>query len=165
MKRTIRLTESDLHSLIAESVRQCLTELDWKTYDSAARKSYEKADESGVQNRQKHVNRYFDFLRASEDAFNDEFSEVDDTGNGYTYRSRGDWGRPTSYVGTTQHSPIRKVFRPQGEYPNPNIPYNWSSDDTSHKFGDAKKRGDKELSDYFNGKYKYVNGRGWTTDG
>lgn len=32
MKKTIRLSESDLHRVIEESVRQCLTELNWQTY-------------------------------------------------------------------------------------------------------------------------------------
>lgn len=31
-KKVIRLTESDLHNIIAESVKQALNELDWKTY-------------------------------------------------------------------------------------------------------------------------------------
>ncbi len=42
MKRKIRLTESQLHSMISESVKQVLSELDWKTYDSAMRKSAER---------------------------------------------------------------------------------------------------------------------------
>lgn len=31
-KKLIRLTESDLHKVIKESVNKVLTELDWKTY-------------------------------------------------------------------------------------------------------------------------------------
>ena len=34
----IRLTESQLHKLIKESVKQVLSELDWKTYANAANK-------------------------------------------------------------------------------------------------------------------------------
>jgi hypothetical protein len=37
-KQIIRLTESDLHNIVKESVSQVLTELDWKTYMNAARK-------------------------------------------------------------------------------------------------------------------------------
>jgi hypothetical protein len=35
-KQVIRLTESDLHKVIKESVNNILTELDWKTYANAA---------------------------------------------------------------------------------------------------------------------------------
>jgi len=38
-KKLIRLTESDLHKIVKESVNKVLTELDWKTYASAANKS------------------------------------------------------------------------------------------------------------------------------
>lgn len=41
-KKLIRLTESDLHKVIKESVNKVLTELDWKTYDSAMRKAAAK---------------------------------------------------------------------------------------------------------------------------
>lgn len=37
-KKIIRLTESDLHRIVKESVNQVLTEMDWKTYMNAARK-------------------------------------------------------------------------------------------------------------------------------
>ena len=42
MKKTIRLTESDLHRVIKESVKQCLTELDWRTYANAAKKAHDE---------------------------------------------------------------------------------------------------------------------------
>ena len=38
MKKKIRLTESQLHKVIKESVNKLLTELDWKTYANAERK-------------------------------------------------------------------------------------------------------------------------------
>lgn len=37
-KQLVRLTESDLHRIIKESVNNVLTELDWRTYASAADK-------------------------------------------------------------------------------------------------------------------------------
>ena len=39
-KKLIRITESDLHRIVRESVNNVLTELDWKTYMNAARKRY-----------------------------------------------------------------------------------------------------------------------------
>ena len=41
-KKLIRLTESDLHRIVKESVSNILTELDWKTYMNAARKRAER---------------------------------------------------------------------------------------------------------------------------
>ena len=37
-KKLIRLTEGDLHRIVKESVNQILTELDHRTYASAAQK-------------------------------------------------------------------------------------------------------------------------------
>ena len=66
MKNTrnkVRLTESQLHNVIMESVKQVLTELDWKTYANAAKKSYEKGrDDSG-----------WNFSRAAERELNKEY--------------------------------------------------------------------------------------------
>ena len=42
MKRTIKLRESDLRRMIAESVKGVINELDWKTYANAARKRAEQ---------------------------------------------------------------------------------------------------------------------------
>ena len=42
MKRTIKLRESELKRLVAESVKGAINELDWKTYASAAKKRAEQ---------------------------------------------------------------------------------------------------------------------------
>ena len=66
-KKLIRLTESDLHKVIKESVNKVLTELDWKTYDSAMRKAAAKKD----------FDRAGRFGRASKDALNRDFGTHD----------------------------------------------------------------------------------------
>ena len=63
MKQRIRLTESDLHRIVKESVNKLLTELDWKTYDSAMRKAAEKGQ----------WERVGAFGDASKEAFNQQF--------------------------------------------------------------------------------------------
>ena len=40
MKQTIKLKESELKRLIAESVKGVINELDWKTYQNAAKKKH-----------------------------------------------------------------------------------------------------------------------------
>ena len=62
-KKLIRLTESDLHKIVKESVNRVLTELDWKTYDSAMRKAAEKGQ----------WERVGAFGDASKKAFNKQF--------------------------------------------------------------------------------------------
>lgn len=44
-KKVIRLTESDLHKIIKESVSRVLSEADWKTYMNASRKRKQQADD------------------------------------------------------------------------------------------------------------------------
>lgn len=70
MKRTIRLTESDLHRVIEESVRQCLTELDWKTYMSAAEKDSERRHRPTDYDKRSRWKRFRD---AAAKAFDEEY--------------------------------------------------------------------------------------------
>ena len=44
MRKKIKLTESDLHNIIKESVNHILSELDWRTWQSASDKASDKAD-------------------------------------------------------------------------------------------------------------------------
>ena len=75
MKRTIRLTESDLHRIIKESVKQCLTELDWKTYMNAAKKAYDSAENDNEED------RAWKFADASEKAFNRDYEYIEPDDN------------------------------------------------------------------------------------
>lgn len=59
MKRTIRLTESDLHNIIKESVNVILSELDWKTGMNAARKAEEAGDYKRARKFEKYANERF----------------------------------------------------------------------------------------------------------
>ena len=63
MKQTIKLRESELKRMIAESVKGAINELDWKTYDSAMRKAAEKGQ----------WERVGAFGDASKRAFNKQF--------------------------------------------------------------------------------------------
>ena len=67
MKKVIKLTESDLHNIIKESVNNILSELDWRTYSSAASKAFDMAryndlDEYEKERRNRQAN---EFVRAS----------------------------------------------------------------------------------------------------
>lgn len=65
MKQTIRLTESDLHKVIKESVKQVISELDRRTYYNASTKDY-------------MPQRKTQFLEKSADEFNKQFGYTDD---------------------------------------------------------------------------------------
>ena len=41
-KKTIKMNEAQLREMIAESVKNVLSELDWKTYTNAAKKAKKK---------------------------------------------------------------------------------------------------------------------------
>jgi len=70
-KKLIRLTESDLHQIIKESVNKVLTELDWKTYANAARKRYDNAyaDNSGRATNQQELEKGNQLSQAANNAF------------------------------------------------------------------------------------------------
>ena len=70
-KKLIRLTESDLHRIVKESVNQVLTELDWKTYANAARKRYDNAyaDNSGRATNQQELEKGNQLSQAANNAF------------------------------------------------------------------------------------------------
>lgn len=82
-KQVIRLTESDLHRVIKESVNNILSELDWKTYANAARLTKDRQFRS------------FDFAEKAADEFNKKH-KLEDYDNDEYYnrkqnRSRGDF--------------------------------------------------------------------------
>ncbi len=56
-KQLIRLTESDLHKIIKESVNRILNEIDWRTYDLAA-KTAEDAYIKAPSHEEKRVKQY-----------------------------------------------------------------------------------------------------------
>lgn len=88
MKQVIRLTESDLHRVIKESVNKILNELDWRTYDSAAQKSREKHNNAETSAEQTyHGRRYGRFQNASDNAFREKFGTWDKAA---TYGPRND---------------------------------------------------------------------------
>ena len=57
-KQVIRLTESDLHKLIQESVNTILSELDWRTYDSARNKALDDIDGKDIFTQERRKNQH-----------------------------------------------------------------------------------------------------------
>ena len=82
-KNRIKLTESQLHKIIKESVRQMLSELDWKTLDNAARKreaQWAKYYWRGDEEDKKNFNSYLRLKDAARDAFDRDYGYSDEDG-------------------------------------------------------------------------------------
>ena len=55
--KIVRLTEQDLHKVIKESVARCLNELDWRTYQSAAKKMNVRSNSPDLSGPERELNR------------------------------------------------------------------------------------------------------------
>ena len=70
-KRTVRLTESDLHNIIKESINNIISELDWRTYQSASDKASDKANATNNKyEKQRRKNQANSFANAGANLFN-----------------------------------------------------------------------------------------------
>lgn len=86
----VRLTESQLHTVIEESVRQMLSELDWKTYANAAKKRHDQYKRLSKQPYMRnfasdYADKSHELLKHAEKAFNQKHGK-----NGYPYQYEGD---------------------------------------------------------------------------
>lgn len=190
MRKLVRLTESDLHRIVKESVNRVLTELDWKTYANAARKADERAmDVSGkpenrkipsylysdddIKTYSKNRKRSEDFTDAAKKSFDSKYGYNDETTkiesdrdiipmlNGVAgYENRGKWRGRWDDI--------------EGEYVGgyePNIAarfYGKGRPDTYYNGGlknqdaiDAYDRAKEEMGNYYKDRYAYRKGEGW----
>ena len=139
MKQRIRLTEGQLHRIIDESVRNVLTELDWKTYASAERKV------ADLLKNHKHFRPYDDraaFIKKAEEEYQKTLPKgVWTAGPEYFIDQIDRGGRADDYGSGT-------LYFDNDDY---------SLDD----FGKALS-GRNSVMDFYNGKYEYEpKGRGW----
>jgi hypothetical protein len=179
-KNTIRLTEEQLHQMVMESVNEVLTELDWKTYASAADKSLDRAN-SGYW-RDKGVKfpdtvskaadaryRSEKFGKAAKDAFNRDFG----------YKKGQSWDDDYAKVelggdfdATEEFGPHAVGYKSKG-YGNPKK-YERGTDNSSFKkvspeeFFDGNtdaansfRNADQEVRNWKKGKFGYKKGQGW----
>ena len=174
MKQTIRINESQLRRMVAESVKNVLNEIDWKTYQNAAKKARERGD-----------NRQSKFMSAAADAFNDEYGWGEEgfydpkvhydgmhlraTNNDptqhtmermYDYDSEnGTYSNPRNYDSTKAFGLFDKYDK-DGRYKrvwNPSLS-RYFEDPEQEK---AYRRASKEMDDYKTGKYVYDKEKGW----
>lgn len=200
-KNIVRLTENDLNQIVTESVKRVISELDWKTYANAARKSSFN-----------DIDRYGKFSNKAADEFNKKYRYSNQ------YGTNGDNGVTWSNIDGISPDDVLKSNNPDTDYEQwrygdipveyyekygpDTVDSEWDEDfvddngniSTVHRKninhnGETKfhhpeyptnvdrnlrnvkdydtlkqkyKNANDEFSNYLNGKYKYVKGKGWT---
>jgi len=183
MKRTIRLTEADLHRVIKESVKQCLTELDWKTYASAADKARKRYEDSPIPKSRKEWDRSREFDAAASRELSDKHGRNlktwgDMNGNRTVMDADAPWTTGSNEYGS----------EPLGYYYTSSPKRDWRNGASEIQDGDLEVMGDipidiepsryiskeecdarnrdnmigREIDDYVHGRNKYIKGKGWS---
>jgi hypothetical protein len=174
----IRLTESKLKQIVEESVKNVLTELDWKTYANAAKKRYAQAMENPASAEgRKAWDSSYELNRMANDRFRN-----DHVGN-MQYDTLGDKLRKKKSPKFTSNFDVRnsnfpsqamkgsnksgnEIFNTKrgsyydnravgGGYVEPN---NFFRD---KEVGERFKAASDELWDYADGNYEYQKGKSW----
>lgn len=171
MKKTIRLTESDLHRVIEESVRQYLSELDARTYASYAQKRQRQADNESDPNKKFELQRKANQgIQAAQDAWNGQYGYNFDNGaNGYGYRQMGGANQFAHNMGSNYgiSSKHGNMNGTQNYAYNPQKGTEWRGNGRGESFTqqhthDAGDNGAYRVADEMeNGTGTYVKGRGW----
>jgi hypothetical protein len=182
-KKLIRLTESDLHRIIENSVKRVLkesqlNELDWRTYANAGKKTHDEVldkmkrgtslddlhKDSDFMKRARQTRKFRDQAVASS---RDKFKELNDDENDFyttvgpddTYYANVEndsWGRPmvADKDGKTK---MQGLSRPKMVNVNPERYFGYGNNE---KVSDWNKFS-KEINDFNSGKSKYIQGQGW----
>lgn len=180
-------TEAQLKSVIKQTINEVLNELDWRTYQNASQKAYQKGGKLYGDERNKAYRQGDRFRRAATNSFNrlngyglknvpygdGDNNQMQTTKNdfyvgGNIYTSQGDnFNTMSGHV--NNDGEIDTAYNTQSYNKNTkNFGNNIESDNDvkkAHTLNPALKmkqmKGDKQVRDYFNGKSKYVKGKGW----
>ena len=162
MKKVIRLTESDLHRIIKESVNNILTELDWKTYANAAKSRQEQGNDKSSN----------DLYYAANKSFRDKYSNgnvfFDDEDKNATVNTRfhkygadiydnrwdgDDFCSMNSRYTHGEKSPEHTIVRGK---PTKGMLKR------SNNFNNNLSSMHKDMKNYYGGKSQYIKGKGWS---
>ena len=154
-KKLIRLTESDLHRIVKESVNRVLTELDWKTYANAARKrALQGADDKVI---------------GDLDAAANKGLEKYDIGSEqplYGYKNaprlkttkQDSWGN--KFARQELKMPEHERYSDNYSAYDHGTGFDGTADISLSKIG-GNRDARKDIGDYFRGNSKYIKGKGW----
>ena len=166
----IRLTESKLKQIVAESVKNVLTELDWRTYNSAHNKAMERAkNETNPYAKKRAEEMGVAFHDASQNAYTDNYDleGFDTTPEGrygaimdkikHAYNVYERQGYPKEDIETSLRTTYGKYFDMFKKY------------DGNYKLtnGELKKAARRydDTANYKNGNQEYKKGQGWVNKG
>jgi hypothetical protein len=167
-KKLIRLTESDLHNIIKESVNNILSELDWKTYANAAKKRAE-------QGRHDDANKLID---AANKSIRNKYTNTQDAhdwkgfGNGASLNAyiNQDGGtiedQRSSWDGDRRNFGKRATethkFNNNGSY-SKTLSGTGDSNmgNRSQTYMNTLNRMGNDMQRYYSGESKYTKGKGW----
>lgn len=95
MKKIIRLTESDLHNIVKESVNRALNEMDWKTYMNASRKRKLQGDELRT--------KYHKTILGGRNGYDDKADELEKHAQTMFNKKHGKDGYPYQWEGSPDY--------------------------------------------------------------
>ena len=178
-RNKVRLTESQLHNVIKESVKKILSELDWKTYANAEKKT--RTTQGNTDYWKEKGEKWFDaiskaadgklrakrFGNAAKDAFDRDFGYqrgekwMDDdyqrVGMGGDFDATEEFG---PHAAGWRQDGVASIKRfPHGVYTTERTPeefFNGNADAV-----DAYNKAKEEMRNYKKGNYNYNKGEGW----
>ena len=186
MKKIVRLTESDLHRIIKESVNNIITELDWKTYANAANKRQAQGNwQSAERLRDQMVNSFNNKYATSDSEYNsyngistnksasfqmDNGSMGDQGALKFRSQINQSNGEVPQYINRNYRTGLEKDMYNQlpsqgqwyGQHGMTDVDKNSKQQPTwSNKVRDKAMQGINDVDRYHNGQAKYVKGKGW----
>ena len=167
-KNTIRLNESQLHNMISESVKQVLSELDWKTKMNYAQGRARQGDEAYRRGDEQSARKYWDKASDGTYAARDEFEKKynPNGGDAYSIADIYDNGRGDIYT-SYQKQGGNKNDRGFNYVSKNGDGFEYGLDDNNLQYYEGKPTYDKvkkmnqDVRDYKSGKSQYVKGKGW----
>ena len=186
-KNIFRLTEGDLRKLVMESAQKILSELDWQTYASAAKKNDEWRQNNP--HRANQWNRSMDFRSAARDAFDKKhgLEHQFDEPNSHYGGDKGSINLNTmddfSVTGSRDHDfgdgdphglrhnvyHMGKKYGKDGGYGRTRM-WDYAHETTPEEFYGNKEMGqefrdaEQDAEDFNSGKSHYVSGKGWSNE-
>lgn len=179
----VRLTESQLHAVVEESVRRMLSELDWKTYANAGNKmSSERGNTAYWKNKgftpnqaigkaanaRYHADRFYDAAKNSfkrdkgyqnGKPWDDDYRSVNMGGD---FNSTEEFGpHAIGYKSKGYGNPYKYEYgsRYDGYAPTKMSPEEFYGNDSTA--AQAYRDADEDIQNWKNGKSKYIKGKGW----
>lgn len=184
-KNTVQINESQLKKIVAESIKNVLSEIDWKTYANAAKKSHDKAkNATDDKEAKKYKDKRDKFNQAATDSFNKDYGKLGlgkNIDNPWVYGMEGlnddasglkfGYGATTRLYGLKPSSSTSKFnIHEPGKF-HPNISAGITPDSYTEHFDsdnlidpagvDASEKGNAEVKNYMRDKYEYQKGKGW----